>query len=321
MKKLVFSFLLIFNSIMVFSQLAPWETTLEEYNYITKGYAVQLEQGLDMKAGYEFNDYLMGFGTPYIINTGDGGKISIELKLLINKTKEHPNRALMVIYKYENEEGLKFDSPGFYYRYLCIPNNAEIYGLTQDLWNKYFEDIKSFDQNDLIALTWALSKIASFNNLGCFPENSLIAMADGSEKKIKNIAKGDTVSSYSFEKQSIEPTIVDELLVHSNRMYEISKINISISDNLTASLNDFLSPSITLEATNNHPVFTNNGIKNFGDLDCNDKIYFYSKELQKVILCNVTSKEKNIKSIPKVYNLKLLNSDNFIVNSTIVKTK
>ena len=131
MKKLVFSFLLIFNSIMVFSQLAPWETTLEEYNYITKGYAVQLEQGLDMKAGYEFNDYLMGFGTPYIINTGDGGKISIELKLLINKTKEHPNRALMVIYKYENEEGLKFDSPGFYYRYLCIPNNAEIYGLSQ----------------------------------------------------------------------------------------------------------------------------------------------------------------------------------------------
>jgi hypothetical protein len=146
-------------------------------------------------------------------------------------------------------------------------------------------------------------------------------LVNGSEKEIQKITKGDTVSSYNFEKQTLEYAVVDELLVHSNRMFEISKINISVSDNLTASLNDFLSPSITLEATNNHPVFTNNGIKNFGDLDCNDKIYFYSNDLQKVILCNVTSIEKNIKTILKVYNLKLLNSDNFIVNGTIVKTK
>lgn len=34
----------------------PSQTTLEEYNYITKGYRIQVESGLDMKKGYEFKD-------------------------------------------------------------------------------------------------------------------------------------------------------------------------------------------------------------------------------------------------------------------------
>jgi len=31
-------------------------TTVEEYNYMTKGYKIQIESGLDMKKGYFFND-------------------------------------------------------------------------------------------------------------------------------------------------------------------------------------------------------------------------------------------------------------------------
>lgn len=311
MKRLLLISVFALQSIFCFSQNEehPYGTTIEEYNYVTKGYAVQIEQGLDMKAGYEFAS-LNGYGEwgASSILLGDGTSIKVELELLMNNSKPFPERAVMVIMNYE-EVGFK--------RYLCIPNNY-----SNDLiWNKYFDEIKYFDSNDLLALTWALSKSKAAEALFCFPENSLIKLVNGSEKEIQKITKGDTVSSYNFEKQTLEYAVVDELLVHSNKMFEISKINISVSDNLTASLNDFLSPRITLEATNNHPVFTNNGIKNFGDLDCNDKIYFYSKELQKVILCNVTSIEKNIKSIAKVYNLKLLNSDNFIVNGTIVKTK
>jgi hypothetical protein len=32
------------------------QTTVEEYNYITKGYRIQLESGLDIKSGYSFRD-------------------------------------------------------------------------------------------------------------------------------------------------------------------------------------------------------------------------------------------------------------------------
>ncbi len=31
-------------------------TTMEEYNYMTKGYKIQVESGLDMKKGYSFKD-------------------------------------------------------------------------------------------------------------------------------------------------------------------------------------------------------------------------------------------------------------------------
>lgn len=37
------------------------QTTVEEYNYLTKGYAIQIESGLDMKAGYKMinvTDYI-----------------------------------------------------------------------------------------------------------------------------------------------------------------------------------------------------------------------------------------------------------------------
>lgn len=311
MKKLLFITVFNLQFIFCFSQSEehPYGTTIEEYNYVTKGYAVQVEQGLDMKAGYEFAS-LNGYGEwgSSYISLADGSSINVKFELLKNDSKPFPQRAVMVIMNYEPE--------GFE-RYLCIPNNYS----SDLIWNKYFDDIKYFDSNDLLALTWALSKSKAAEALFCFPENSLIKMSDGSEKEIQNIVKGDTVSSYNFEKQSLESAVVDELLVHSNKLFEISKINIAISDYLTASLNDFVPPSVTLEATNNHPIFTNNGLKNFGDLDTDDKIYYYSNNLQKVMLCNITAIEKNSRSTPKVYNLKLLNTDNFIVNGTIVKTK
>jgi len=311
MKKILFT--MVFNLQFIFgfsqSQEHPYGTTLEEYNYVTIGYGVQLEQGLDMKSGYEFAS-LNGYGEwgASSIRLGDGSSINIKFELLKNDSKPFAERAVMVIINYE-PEGLT--------RYLCIPNNYS----SDLIWNKYFDDIKYFESNDLLALTWALSKSKAAEALFCFPENSLIRMADGSEKAIQKIAKGDTVSSYNFEMQCVVSAVVDELLVHSGKLFEISKINISTSDYLTASINDFVPPGVALEATNNHPVFTKNELKHFGDLNSDDKIYYYSNDLQKVKLCDVVSIEKNNRLEPIVYNLKLLNSDNFIVNGTIVKTK
>ena len=310
MKKTILAFsisILTFVSSFAQDEIHPFGTTIEEYNYVTKGYAVQMEQGLDMKSGYEFAS-LNGYGEPAYVNFGDGTTINVTLELLINRSKTFAERAVMVIMSFDQEESK---------RYLCIPNNYS----SSLIWDKYFDEIQYFDRNDLLALTWALSKSKSAEALYCFPENSSVKMANGTDKAIQNISKGDTISSFNFENQSMQIAIVDELLVHSDRSFEISKINISISDNLTASLNDFTPVFANLEATNNHPIFTNNGVKNFGDLDNNDKIYFYSKELQKVVLCNITSIQKNTHLTKQVYNLKLVNCDNFIVNGTIVKTK
>lgn len=41
--------------IMGSAQIKKGKTTLEEYNYMTKGFKIQMESGLDMKIGYSTN--------------------------------------------------------------------------------------------------------------------------------------------------------------------------------------------------------------------------------------------------------------------------
>ena len=81
----------------VFSQ-----TTIEEYNYITKGYKIQLESGLDMKKGYEFVD----------IGVSDSGIRKAELKALY-RTNNKTIAAYMIIYMTKG-----------YKEYICIPHPA-----------------------------------------------------------------------------------------------------------------------------------------------------------------------------------------------------
>lgn len=60
MKALATTLLLLAFVSNSFGQLANIElspTTEEEYNYLTKGYRVQLESGLDMKKNYLLEDW------------------------------------------------------------------------------------------------------------------------------------------------------------------------------------------------------------------------------------------------------------------------
>ena len=50
---IVITFILLSSSV---AKMYAQPTSEEEYNYITKGYKVQVETGLDMKAGYHFKD-------------------------------------------------------------------------------------------------------------------------------------------------------------------------------------------------------------------------------------------------------------------------
>lgn len=59
MKNVKYYFLLLFFIASHINQAQSCKTlgtTSEEYNYVAKGYKVQIESGLDMKKGYEFKD-------------------------------------------------------------------------------------------------------------------------------------------------------------------------------------------------------------------------------------------------------------------------
>ncbi len=56
MKRTIFFLALFLFTALVTTNKVFGQTTLEEYNYVTKGYRIQIESGLDMKKGYVFED-------------------------------------------------------------------------------------------------------------------------------------------------------------------------------------------------------------------------------------------------------------------------
>jgi hypothetical protein len=112
LQKLILLISLTFLSNSFFSQ-----TTLEEYNYITKGYKVQIESGLDMKKGYLFED----------VYSQKSGERLAELKVLyrIKETKKEI-AAYLIIYSKEGNEP----------EYLCVPNPKSEKEIILKYWNQ-----------------------------------------------------------------------------------------------------------------------------------------------------------------------------------------
>ncbi|MBA4196035.1 MAG: hypothetical protein C0459_00645 [Chitinophaga sp.] len=91
------------------------QTSLDEYNYVTKGYKVQIESGLDSKVGYKLSDignkrFSLGSVTiKKLIRTTNN---SIAAYMIIYTPNSggstqyfcipHPNSSLEVIEKYQN---------------------------------------------------------------------------------------------------------------------------------------------------------------------------------------------------------------------------
>jgi hypothetical protein len=100
---------------MNFSQLLRGQTTLEEYNYVTKGYKVQVESGLDMKKGYEFTS----------IDTVSTKIATAEMKILYRlKENKKELAAYLIIY---NRYGRTIE-------YICVPNPKS----QNDILQKYY---------------------------------------------------------------------------------------------------------------------------------------------------------------------------------------
>lgn len=122
------------------------QTTQEEYNYITKGYKVQLESGLDMKKGYSFVD--MGNST---VSSGTE-KRTTEFKGLLKEGQTKPV-AIMMIYK-------RTDIANGAVMYVCIPSSDA----SKEIWKQTMDFISAnFKNNDVMLQTviWGLMKFGS----------------------------------------------------------------------------------------------------------------------------------------------------------------
>jgi hypothetical protein len=81
----------------------------------------------------------------------------------------------------------------------------------------------------------------------CYLEGSRVTMADGSYKNIEDIAIGDSVLSYDINGDTVTPSIVTEVFVHSpDEMmdhYLLINDEISVTPNHMLLINDVLTPA------------------------------------------------------------------------------
>ena len=119
-------------------------TTAEEYNYIVKGYKVQLESGLDMKKGYYFSDEMFSAES-------DGRKIAFK-GLMKDNPNQYQQRAIMATYT--GKDNIT--------HYICIPLGA----CSQEIRQAYFDAVAS-DVDVFEALNfyqYNLARLLAFEN-------------------------------------------------------------------------------------------------------------------------------------------------------------
>lgn len=130
MKKITLLLLLVFS--FSYSQ-----TTVEEYNYVTKGYAETISKGLDLKKGYSLSEIYHYTDTNYDF---------LFQSLTNDKTKK---TACIMVVAHSFVWGNKY--------YLCMPiANAE-------LEKKYKEQLNMWDAPILSSYSLALSQILTYS--------------------------------------------------------------------------------------------------------------------------------------------------------------
>ena len=116
--------------LLVGTSMCLCQTTMEEYNYITKGYKVQMESGLDMKKGYQFED----LNSSIFPDPGDSTTYKkTEFKALLREGQSTPC-AIMCIFttvtksKIENAD------------YICIPHSDS----PKEIWSLAYDKVSAY---------------------------------------------------------------------------------------------------------------------------------------------------------------------------------
>lgn len=136
--KHIFIIFLTLISTSAFSQ-----TTLEEYNYVTKGYRVQMEAGLDMKKGYVFED---------VINEKTYGERAISAKALYKLNGQSKQKvAVLIIYTRNGNDP----------EYICVPQPNSGTEINQRFWDQLYNG-ESDNSNRLQLIAFILGYLINW---------------------------------------------------------------------------------------------------------------------------------------------------------------
>lgn len=123
--------------VILVATISKAQTTIDEYNYVIKGYKIQIESGLDMKKGYEISN----------MGTEATAERRVILKKLV-RTNTKKTAAYMLEYKLGNNPA----------EYICIPSPNSSADILKLYWESLYNDqkVNASDRLHLILYTISL---------------------------------------------------------------------------------------------------------------------------------------------------------------------
>lgn len=121
------------------------QTSVEDYNYITRGYADDINNGRGIKTGYNVSV----FSTGESVKWADGTERYITLSYF---KKGADKKAIIVACSDKNGTTKKWNVS-----YHCIPTLSS----SDYVWQQYYFDMSDWDSNWKLTMCWALSKVLS----------------------------------------------------------------------------------------------------------------------------------------------------------------
>lgn len=220
-------------------------------------------------------------------------------------------------------------------------------GATADrqAWDAYIDDLKYVGEKEpglMSTLTFVLSReMAGLLSGGgaksdeggakkkeeynfCFAPDAPVTMADGSSKKISDIAVGELVMGYDAKTKMVSATTVTKLDIHqgteSADAFNLAGVWLTPVIELTVDTRNAPTAPILLEATANHPVLTASGRKPLGEVNPGDMLYHYDATTNGVAAYRVVRTEKAVRMVKTVYNL-TTGSGAYLIGETVVLDK
>lgn len=162
-----------------------------------------------------------------------------------------------------------------------------------------------------------VSAYVKYESMCCVTGDSLITMADGSTKQIKDIVAGDKIMSYNFETKQMEPTTVEVL----TKIHRTQIVHVKFAD------------GTMLKITPDHPMFSERGWICY-DPDAGKTHYFevgieeQGTQIGDMLLSLSLMFDKEIVDIEyfdntdiDVYTLTAAGNHNYFVQSVLVHNK
>lgn len=320
MKKLLLTLCPLFLTLSLFAQEASEKRALSaaEYDAVKKVTIKNLEKDSYVKADKFILDRI---GDPFVFKFSDGTERRVYLYKLF-ETEKMAELGMFTVYTTPKDGKM---------RMFAIPSSDA----PGEVWGKYIDDLK-YGEDAMKGLASCVAFALTKSGVGgtpvvaqegekieyCFPAEARITLADGTTKAIADVQAGESVLSFNTEAKQVETAIVQRVLVHANRSFDLTRLTLVDPASLETarSAEGRFLVETTLEGTANHPVLTAIGRKTLGEVRVGETLFWHEAATNTLKSYRVFTAQPTFRTTGTVFNL-VTDKPTYLVNGVLVFRK